>query len=34
VGWSTLEPEAEDELASVVIGAAMREGTTGDIEFK
>ena len=29
-----LSPEAEDELASVVIGAAMRDGTAGDIEFK
>ena len=29
-----LSPEAEDELAVVVIGAAMREGTTGDIEFR
>ena len=29
-----LPPQAEDELAAVVIGAAMREGTTGDIEFK
>ena len=25
---------AEDELAAVVIGVAMRDGTTGDIEFK
>ena len=31
---SHLSPQAEDELAAVVIGAAMRDGTTGDIEFK
>lgn len=29
-----LSPVAEDELAAVVIGAAMSDGTTGDIEFK
>jgi hypothetical protein len=28
-----LPPPAEDELAAVVVGAAMKEGTTGDIEF-
>ena len=31
---SHLSPEAEDELATVVTGAAIREGTTGDIEFR
>jgi hypothetical protein len=33
-GLADLSPEAEDELAAVVVGAAMRDGTTGDIEFK
>ena len=33
-GLTDLSPAAEDELAAVVVGAAMRDGTTGDIAFK